>query len=737
MKSDLEDVTAHLEGLALETVMLDPADIPALGRVLNSIEQLMDMIDKGGGDPPIQPVLQRLKDYLEQMVMGAVADLAPVERAVAKLQEICLKRARSERVEAVLAEALALFGKTEGPVPVAGGPPPDSATEGPGTSAGADTKTAISDEDQAIILDFAAESLENLSAIEISVMDLEQDPADSEIINAIFRPFHTIKGVSGFLNFTRINHLSHSVENLLDKARNHQLPVTEELIDIVLDSVDVLRRMIQDVQASFVETAPEAGGIDIRPFMDRVEAYVAGHAGDRKKLGELLVDRGIVAADDVQNALKLQERDKRRRLGEILVEDKKAGSKEVVSALREQRRYGPQGLLHVKVDTDKLDNIVDMVGELAIAQSMLRQNPLVQSTADRRLFQIVNQLNVITSSLQKTAMSLRMVPISQSFQKMLRLVRDLAKKAGKEVELRMTGEETEIDRNMVEEIYEPMVHMIRNAIDHGLELPEERTANRKPPRGTIYLKAYHKGGDIVIEIADDGRGLNKEKIRQKAIANGLIQENENLSDEAIENLIFQPGFSTADRITDISGRGVGTDVVKSKIEKLRGRVEVKSTQGQGTRFFMRLPLTLAIVDGIIVKVGPDRFVLPTLSVQEFYKPRESEYLTVRGKGEMIKVRQDLIPLVRLDHWANGNGHSNPSAETREPPWKKLVVVVEHQGKRKCLLVDELVGQEEVVIKSLGQWLRKVKGIAGGAILGDGRVGLIIDISGVFEMQVEG
>lgn len=736
MKSHLEDVTAHLEELALETVMLDPADIPALGRALNSIEQLMDMIGKEAEDLPIQPVLQRLKDYLEQMVMGAVTDLAPVETAVAKLQEICRKRARSDPVDAVLAEALALFGENEGPVPVAGGPPPDAATEGPGTSAGAGAKTAISDEDRAIILDFAAEALENLSAIEIGVMDLEQDPADSEIVNAIFRPFHTIKGVSGFLNFTRINHLSHSVENLLDKARNHQLPVTEELIDIVLDSVDLLRRMIQDVQASFVETAPEEGGIDIRPFMDRVEAYVAGHAGDRKKLGEMLVDRGIVTAADLQNALKLQERDKRRRLGEILVENKKAESKDVVSALREQRRYEPQGSFQVKVDTDKLDNIVDMVGELAIAQSMLRQNPLVQSTSDRRLFQIVNQLNVITSSLQKTAMSLRMVPISQSFQKMLRLVRDLAKKAGKEVELRITGEETEIDRNMVEEIYEPMVHMIRNAIDHGIEPPEERTANRKPARGTIYLKAYHKGGDIVIEIADDGRGLNKEKIRQKAIANGLIEENENPSDEEIQNLIFQPGFSTADKVTDISGRGVGTDVVKSKIEKLRGRVEVKSTPGQGTRFFMRLPLTLAIVDGIVVKVGQERYILPTLSVKEFYKPEKRDYFTVKGKGEMIKVRQDLIPLVRLDRWANGHGGSHPPTDG-DPPWKKTVVVVEHQGKLRCLLVDELVGQEEVVIKSLGQWLRKVEGIAGGAILGDGRVGLIVDISGVFEMQVEG
>jgi two-component system chemotaxis sensor kinase CheA len=286
----------------------------------------------------------------------------------------------------------------------------------------------------------------------------------------------------------------------------------------------------------------------------------------------------------------------------------------------------------------------------------------------------------------------------------------------------------------VEEIYEPMVHMIRNSVDHGLEIPEERIAKNKPEQGTIVLKAYHKGGNIVIEIEDDGRGLNREKIVKKAVSQGLVTSEDKLTDAEIDNLIFQPGFSTADEVTEISGRGVGTDVVKSKIEKLRGIVEVRSVTEKGSTFFIRLPLTLAIVDGMIVKVGEDRYIIPTLNVQESFRPGKEEYSTVKGDGEMIKVRNDLIPLIRLDNLLtrrdNGNGSSD---QTRVPPWEKLVVVVENQEKKRCFLVDELIGQEEVVIKSLGGWLKDVKGIAGSVIMGDGKVGLILDVGGIFQM----
>ena len=332
-------------------------------------------------------------------------------------------------------------------------------------------------------------------------------------------------------------------------------------------------------------------------------------------------------------------------------------------------------------------------------------------------------------------MSLRMVPIKNTFQKMLRLVRDLAKKAGKEVQLVMSGEDTEIDRNMVEEIYEPMVHMVRNSTDHGLELPKEREARNKPRKGTIYLSAYHKGGDIVIEIKDDGHGLDREKILKKARSSGLIREDEELTDGEINNLIFHPGFSTAEKVTEVSGRGVGMDVVKNKIGKLRGRVDIQSELGEGTTFFIRLPLTLAIIDGMIVKVAGDRYIIPTLAVMESFRPKRTEYHTVEGKGEMITVRDSLIPLIRLDQLLRSNRDYNSNG-TDNHPWERLVVVVENQERRRCLLVDELLGREEIVIKSLGGGLKNVKGVAGGAIMGDGRVGLILDVAGIFDIALE-
>jgi two-component system chemotaxis sensor kinase CheA len=356
------------------------------------------------------------------------------------------------------------------------------------------------------------------------------------------------------------------------------------------------------------------------------------------------------------------------------------------------------------------------------------------ASRDRDLDQIVNRLNLLTSGLQKTVMSLRMVPIKSTFQKMLRLVRDLAKKAGREAQLVMSGEDTEIDRNMVEEIYEPIVHMIRNSIDHGLELPEEREAANKPRQGTIYLKAYHKGGNIVIEIEDDGQGLNREKILGKAISSGLIKEDEKLTDGEINNLIFRPGLSTAEKVTDISGRGVGMDVVKNRIvEKLKGRVDVQSIPGKGTTVYIRVPLTLAIIDGMIVKVCDERYVIPTLTIQESFRPKKAECHTVKGEGEVIMFRNHLLPLVRLDQMFGLKGNSL-SNKTDSHSWQRLVVVVENQGERRCLLVDELISKEEIVIKNLGGALKNIKGVAGGAIMGDGKISLILDIAGIFDIS---
>ncbi|MEW6220750.1 MAG: chemotaxis protein CheA, partial [Thermodesulfobacteriota bacterium] len=380
----------------------------------------------------------------------------------------------------------------------------------------------------------------------------------------------------------------------------------------------------------------------------------------------------------------------------------------------------------IKVDVDKLDNLVNAVGELVIMQSQVRFNPLVARLTDQKLIRDFSQLARITSELQKTAMSMRMVPIRQTFQKMIRLVRDLSKKSGKLVDLVMSGEETEIDRNMVDSIYDPLVHMIRNSVDHGVQLPEERRRQGKPEQGTVQLRAFQRGGNIVIEIVDDGQGLNVERIRKKAIERGVIREEDALSPAEIQNLIFMPGFSTAETITDVSGRGVGMDVVKKAVEKLRGKVEVDSVAGNGTTFTIRLPLTMAIVDGIIVRVGNERYIIPTINIQESMKPTLEMYQTVHRRGEALLIRDNLIPLVRL---YSVFGVPNPEATD---PAAGLVVVVENEGELRALLVDELLGKQEVVIKSLGGYMTDIKGVAGGTILGDGRVGLILDLAGLFD-----
>ena len=741
--NSLKELTQLIDSLALNTVMLDPEDVPGLGGALKSLESI-EIFTRDLKDKSLISIIRAMKGYIEKLILREKSDLSPFEAGISQLQEICRDlingKAFSKDISSLLTSLGYMVQDSEAQG-LEGSEAEDAADETSQSEREKETPeeapSIIGDEDKEIIADFVAESLENLSTIEVKLMDLEQDPSDLDTINAIFRPFHTVKGVSGFLNFNKINKLAHISENLLDKARNGELSIEGEVIDVILESVDILKKMIENVQATLDTGTPIEGDIDTGQLIVRIEHFLTRSVGeDKKLLGEILVDKGAISETDLKDALDVQKKKDGKKLGEILLEKKKVETKEVVSALREQKKSGQPAALHVKVDAGKLDNIVDMVGELAIAQSMLRQNELIMTSKDRKLDQINNQLNMITSALQKTAMSLRMVPIKNTFQKMLRLVRDQAKKAGKEVQLVMSGEDTEIDRNMVEEIYEPMVHIIRNSIDHGLELPQEREAANKPKQGYIYLRAYHKGGDIVIEIEDDGQGLNREKIRKKAISSGLIKEGEKLTEGEINNLIFHPGFSTAEKITDVSGRGVGMDVVKNKIiEKLRGRVEIQSSPGKGTTIFIRLPLTLAIINGMVVRVNGEKYIIPTLAVQESFRPKKTECHTVKRKGEVIMFRDSLVPLIRLDQLLALNGNDS-SGEMDKAPWEKLVVVVENQERRRCLLVDELLGQEEVVIKSLGKGLTDVKGIAGGAIMGDGRVGLILDIAGIFDIAAE-
>jgi two-component system chemotaxis sensor kinase CheA len=589
--------------------------------------------------------------------------------------------------------------------------------------------------------DFVSEATEHLESIELNLINLEQAPDDKECINAIFRPFHTIKGVSGFLNLQKIHKFSHTVESLLDDARNDKVAVSQPIIDAILESVDFLKTMILDQKAVVEGRKTKPDKVDLTPWLNRIGRLREGQAaGEEQKskeeapedkiptIGEILANKGVVSQEELEGALQSQVDDKHdQKIGEILITEQKAKPKEVLDAIRDQKRLTTQGSdVSVKVDTKKLDNLVDMVGELVIAQSLVQQNPALASINDQKLGRDFSQLRRITSDLQKIAMSLRMVPIRHTFQKMIRLVRDLSKKSGKLVDLRLSGEETEIDRNMVDTLYDPLVHMIRNSVDHAIEIPQKRQEIGKPEAGSIALRAYQKGGNIVIEIEDDGQGLNRKKILAKAKERKIISDETGLTEFQIDNLIFEPGFSTAEKITDVSGRGVGMDVVRKVIEKLRGKIEIFSTEGKGCRFVIRVPLTMAIMDGILVRIGKERFIIPTVTIKETLRPSPEDVFTVGKKEEMVKVRNSLLPLVRLNTLLNLNS-------LNKSPWEGLVVVVENDGIQKGLLVDDLLGKQEVVIKNLGEKLKSIKGVAGGAILGDGQISLILDVNGIFEI----
>jgi two-component system chemotaxis sensor kinase CheA len=391
------------------------------------------------------------------------------------------------------------------------------------------------------------------------------------------------------------------------------------------------------------------------------------------------------------------------------------------------RRADDSAQASVKVDTRKLDNLVDMVGELVIVQSIIHEDPALLSVVDERLTRNLAQLKRITSELQRNAMSMRMVPIRQTFQKMARLVRDLSRKSGKQVELALSGEDTELDRKVVEDINDPLMHMVRNSVDHGIETPDARTRARKRPTGRLSLNAFHQGGNIVISIADDGAGLNTERIYKKAVSQGLVEAGAQMTPAEIHHLIFKPGFSTAEKITEISGRGVGMDVVRRNLEALRGRIDIQTREGHGTTFEIRLPLTLAIIEGLLLGVGTERFVLPTFSIRESLRPSADQVHRVQGQARLIMVRNSLLPLVSLSDLFNV-----PSAV--KEPTEGTVVIVEDAGRSLALLVDRLLGKQEVVIKSLGDAFANIQGVSGGAILGDGRIGLILDAHGLASLQ---
>jgi two-component system chemotaxis sensor kinase CheA len=538
--------------------------------------------------------------------------------------------------------------------------------------------------DPELIQEFLVEAREHLAIVETGVLILEQNPGDPETLNGVFRSFHTIKGLAGFLGANAIQELAHETENVLDLARSGQLLLTEQAIDLILRSADELgRRLDQANNVPLHELTP----------------------CDPQLIAELQrVTAREVTAEEVPAAPETGEAPAQAATAQPVRSPQTKNSAEAAV---------------VRIDTAKLEYLIDMVGELVIAESVVRHDPVIARSEDPRLSKNLTQLARVVQEVQKTSMSMRMVAVGSLFRKMNRLIRDLSRKSGKPVELESFGDDVELDRSIVEELADPMVHMIRNAVDHGIEQPQARQAAGKPEMGHIRLTASHDAGDIVIEIADDGKGLDAARILAKARRLGLLGEEEQPDEETIFKLIFEPGFSTADKVTDMSGRGVGMDVVKKQIQKLRGRISIRSVVGKGCTFLLRLPLTLAIIDGLVVSVGSHRYILPMFAVREMFSPKPDTFVTLENRAEAALFREKLLPVIRLSRLFNTGSTDREDG---------VLIVAEGRDQLYCIAVDQLIGKQEVVIKSLGHTLRDVPAISGGAILGDGRVGLIIDVN---------
>ena len=663
-----------------------------------------------------------------------------------------------------------------------------------------------------------------MSAMETGLLDLRSNPGDIELLNAIFRSAHSIKGGAGSFGLTNLVRFTHALENLLDQLRSMQVAVTEAVIGVLLESVDVLRTLLEgDAEGEDTPLPPAAPEL-VRRMETMMAVAQPSSADSHEKQSALPLPisvehppaqpdariyvvtlrpaRGIfssganpimlirnlaalgtlracqVLRDELPSLAELDpsqcylswiielsstESEQTIRevfefvehLATITIETPAAENKLVLrseplaitpsspeqpeAALQppaesKKRRASDKKTIHageassIRVPTDKVDRLIDLVGELVIAQAMTAQM-VDDFTPDclSKLRDAVSAMERNTRELHERVMSVRMMPVASLFQRYVRTVYDIAQSTGKQIHLEISGEETEIDKSMLEQLADPLTHLIRNAADHGIEMPETRRASGKPEEGVIHLRAFHRSGRVVIEVADDGAGIDQQRVYAKAVERGIITAGTVLTPEQINLLIFEPGFSTRDQVSDLSGRGVGMDVVKRNVLKLSGTVSLITEKGAGSTVTIELPLTLAILDGLLVRVADRTLVLPLLSVIETVAARAGQISRVAERGEVINVREESIPLLYLQRFLQVGAPADSGP--------RLVIVVEAGRKKIGLVVDELMGQQQVVVKSLERNLHRVEGLMGATILGDGCVAPIIDIAGLATMDL--
>jgi len=673
-----------------------------------SLASVLEQLKPSGGS---EELLAEAIGHCRQMAEGGVTDTAGcIARIGDLLDDAVSRRDRTPPTEADAAPAPPVANEPAPPPPVCQDYMP----------AGADAD---------LMVEFITESTDLIQNAEEALLSLEHDPEDTEAVGKVFRAFHTVKGTAGFLELTLIAELGHHAETLLSRVRDGEIRYSGGYADLSLQALDTIKHLVTAVRNALEgEPLRKPDGYDalLQTLRNPEGAGISEEQSDASapRIGDILVAQGKLEREQVEKALSDHPDEK---AGMALVKSQTASVADVSQALRTQKQMrsagGPVVDASVRVSTQRLDRLIDMVGELVIAYSMVAQDGSVVNSQNHGLAKKVAHASKIVRELQDISMSMRMVPLKATFNKMARLARDVARKLGKNVNFLTEGEDTEIDRNLVDIINDPLVHMVRNAVDHGIETPDVRRAGGKPEQGVVRIAAYHSAGSVVVEISDDGKGLDRDVLLKKARERGLIGDTGDFSDREVFNLIFEPGFSTAQVVTDVSGRGVGMDVVKKNIEQLHGTVEIKSEKGAGSVFRMSLPLTLAIIDGMVIRVGRETYVIPTVSIIRSVKPALSDIATVFQQGEMLRLQGQLIPLYRMSRIYG-------IEDAQDDLQKAIVVVVEDEDRRAGLVIDELVSRQQVVIKSLGEALKNIPGISGGAIMPDGRVGLILDVGGL-------
>ncbi|NUQ01428.1 MAG: chemotaxis protein CheA, partial [Armatimonadetes bacterium] len=637
----MAEIARVVDQAAADLVLVSGTDLQALAALHTSFETIAALGDELAMGQ-LATLAREATGLLEQIILDEVKDVGPALQAISRMVE-AIQAGLTQPALAPAADPALAAAPAE---PVMTTAPAELSVESDAPLPPAQVLSA----DPHLVAEFVIEANEHLETADLELLRLETEPTMKEAIDAVFRAFHTVKGVAGFLELHQIGQVAHDAESLLDRARKGEVILEGQLIDISFEAVDTLRRLVGQVEQALGSGEPLQPYGAVPGLLRRLRTVVASAPG--KMLGETLLQAGLVEQAQIEAALQAQRAQKVPvRLGEQLVRDQAVDASTVALALRSQRLGAPpvmKATEAVRVDADRLDRILDAIGEMVIAQSMVTGSVELQTLASAELQARLNSLDKITRELQQLGTALRMVPVRAAFQKMARLCRDVAKRAGKSVEFVTQGDDTELDKNVVDQIGDPLVHLIRNAIDHGIEgSVEERRRAGKPETGRVELRAFHRGGSIYIELEDDGRGLDRDAIVAKAVSRGLLKPGETPPDREIYNLIFSPGFSTAAAVTDVSGRGVGMDVVYRNIEAMRGQIEVRTERGRGTTFSLRLPLTLAIIDGMAVRVGEERYIIPTLSMVTTVRPTPAMLSRVIGQGETLQVQGRLVPLFRL------------------------------------------------------------------------------------------